>query len=165
MLGARFIKRRGADAMRAAQLGHRHTDCSLPQDRDDLRLGYLPVFIHNLLMPLAQKILLLQILAFRRGLSLRPPSLIFPSDPCSGSVAKRERVGVCDVALNICLVLAGLKVCLRCALDHRDLGLAGDAALVEKVNLFIDFINDSHPLMCSGTRLAQTTNASWFMGA
>ena len=34
-----FVERRIAHAMLAAQLGHRHTAFSLPQDRDDLRLS------------------------------------------------------------------------------------------------------------------------------
>ncbi len=66
--------------MRPAQLGHRHATFSLTQDREDLFIGayaapsgatvpsssvYLLVFIQNLLMHLAEKILLIQPLTFR----------------------------------------------------------------------------------------------------
>ena len=66
--------------MLAAQLGHRHTAFGLAQDRDDLFIGtyaapsgatvpsssvYLLGFIQNLLMHLAEKILLMQPLTFR----------------------------------------------------------------------------------------------------
>ena len=65
--------------MLAAQLGHRHTAFGLPQDREDLFIGayaapsgatvpsssvYLLVFIQNLLVHLAKKILLMQPLTF-----------------------------------------------------------------------------------------------------
>ena len=74
-----FVERRVAHAVLAAQLGHRHTAFSLPQDRDDLFIGayaapsgatvpsssvYLRVFIQNLPIHLAEKILLLQPLTF-----------------------------------------------------------------------------------------------------
>jgi len=73
-----FIERRVTHAMLAAQLGHRHTAFSLPQDRPSRRLlsksqpgsglicasVYLLVFMRNLLMHLAEKILLMQPLTF-----------------------------------------------------------------------------------------------------
>ena len=65
--------------MLAAKLRHRHTAFGLPQDREDLFIGayaapsgatvpsssvYLLVFIQNLLVHLAKKILLMQPLTF-----------------------------------------------------------------------------------------------------
>jgi len=50
--------------MLAAQLGYRHPAIGLPLDRMICATVYLPVFIRNLLMHLAEKILLTQPLTF-----------------------------------------------------------------------------------------------------
>jgi len=59
-----FIERRIAHAVRAAQLGHRHTAFSLAQDRKDLGFAISGHLRQNLLMHLAEKILLMQPLTF-----------------------------------------------------------------------------------------------------
>ncbi len=75
ILRAPLLEQRVAHAMVAAQLGHRHAAFGLTQDRKDLFIGayaappgatvpsssvYLLVFIRNLLVHLAEKILLMQ---------------------------------------------------------------------------------------------------------